>query len=125
MAVGCRSFILPSFADSSYDEGFDVVTSNLCDHIVPEVVVCVHRESERGFIGGSLNLDLGTLDGCRNVAVVREGGLVEEVGNLGRLNRGQAPWWQTRQHQRVVRVLPAKRRCLRRQHVYVEALGRE
>jgi hypothetical protein len=59
MAVGCGFLIWPSFADSSYDEGSDVVTSNSCDYIVAEVSVSVYRESERGFVGGGPNLDLG------------------------------------------------------------------
>jgi hypothetical protein len=48
-------------------------------------------------------LDLGTMDGRRNVTVVREGGLVEQVGNLRRLKSGES------------RVRPTKRKCLRRQ----------
>ena len=103
-----------SAADLSYcpprwyygcNEGSDVATSRLCDYIVQEVVVFVYRESETGFVGGSLNLDLGTMDERRNVAVVREGVLMAQVGGLGRLNRGQATWWETGQYQRVMWAL--------------------
>jgi hypothetical protein len=42
-------------------------------------------------------LDLGALDACRNVAVVREGVVIAQVGRLGWMNSGQTPWRQVGQ----------------------------
>ena len=51
MRVGCESFLLPSFVNYGCDEGTDVATSSLCDHIVPGILVSVYGESWTRFVG--------------------------------------------------------------------------
>jgi hypothetical protein len=55
-AVGCRSFIWPSFADSSDDEGCDVVTCCLCVIIIAQIGCFVCRQGWTFFLRGDLDI---------------------------------------------------------------------